>query len=226
MSGITNFPTAVDDDASLLSVTDGVSSLTASHHNNLKEAVKAVEAKIGIFNSGAPTSLDYRIGNATNSHSHNGATGQGQKIVPSAIPAPSGAVGGATSLLGHLMDSTIHTSARHVVRWGYQGSIPSGASLGSPFSFGLTARIESIQGQLRRAPSGATLGLDVNIGATSLWQASQGLRPIFAPGTIGYLGASPNLMTYPSGARIVIDADKVGTNDPGQDLSLVFVFRE
>jgi hypothetical protein len=79
---------------------------------------------------------------------------------------------------------------------------------------------------MRRAPSGATAAFDINFGATSLWVASQGLRPIFPAGTGTYSSASPNLITYPSGALIAIDADKVGTNEPGSDISIIFVFRE
>jgi hypothetical protein len=229
MSGITSFPTALDDDSSLLDVTDASSQVLASHHNNLKEAVKAIEKKIGIFGTGAPTSLDFRLSDPTLGHRHDGASGAGGILQPSAIPAPSGAAGGATSLFGHLMDQTLHSASavrRHVVPWDYQGSLASGPSIGAPFSFGLTAQIESVQGQMRRSPSGATTALTVRFGATALWGASVGLRPIFAPGTNGYAGASPNLGTYPSGARIQVDVDTVGSNDPGQDLRLTFVFKE
>jgi hypothetical protein len=76
MSGAANFPTGLDDDASLLNVTDGVTTLQASHHNNMKEAIKAIQQKLGIFSTVAPTSIDYRLGNATDGHHHNGASGQ------------------------------------------------------------------------------------------------------------------------------------------------------
>lgn len=206
MSGNSNFPTAIDDDTSLLNVTDGVSSLAASHHNNLKEAVKALEAKVGIYNSGTPTALDYRLGHPTGSHKHDGASGQGAPISPSA-------------LVGFV-------APRYVVPWYYQGSIPSGASLGAPVSFGKTAQLESVQVRLRLAPSGATAAFDINFGPTSLWAASQGARPILPAGSAVYMNASPNYVTYPSGTPIVIDADKVGTNEPGTDLSIVFVFKD
>ena len=45
MSGQSNFPTALDSDSSLFDVADGVNSLLAAHHNNLKEAIKAMQAK-------------------------------------------------------------------------------------------------------------------------------------------------------------------------------------
>lgn len=229
MSGITNFPTALDDDSSLLNVTDGVSQVLATHHNNLKEAIKAVEQKIGVYGSNAPTSIDYRLGHPTTGHQHNGASGQGPRLNPSIMPAPSGAVGSPSTLHDHLLDSTVHSASavrRHVVPWDWQGSLPSGPSLGAPFSFGLTAQVESVHAQMRRSPSGATTALTVRIGPTALWGASVGLRPIFAPGTNGYVGASPNLQTYASGARVQVDVDTVGSSDPGQDLRLVFVFRE
>lgn len=199
MAGNTNFPTGLDDDASLFDVTDGSTALLDEHHNNLKEAIKAIEAKIGIRGTQEPTAMDFRLGDPTSSHNHDGATGSGRPITP---------------------------SMSHMVGWQYQGSIPSGASLGAPFSFGRTVQIVSVQANVRRAPSGATLALTVRVGPTSLWGASPGLGPIMQAGTNGYQGASPNLQTYPSGARFVVDADKVGTNDPGQDLSLMFVFRE
>jgi hypothetical protein len=206
MGGNTNFPTGLDDNVSLIDVTDGVDTINAAHHNNLKEAVKAVQAKVGIFNSGAPTSLDYRLGNPTGSHVHNGASGQGALIPASAI---SGAI-----------------ETRTIVPWYYQGSVPSGASLGAPLVIGRTLQLLSVQSQMRRAPSGATAAFDINFGPTSVWAASQGLRPIFPAGTGTYSHASPNLVTYPSGTLIAIDADKVGTNEPGSDVSIIFIFRD
>lgn len=206
MSGNTNFPTAVDDDTSLFDVTDASSTLIAAHHNNLKEAIKKMQAKIGIFNSAAPTSLDYRLGNPTGGHTHDGASGSGGPLSASAL------VSGISFI--------------HVIPWYYQGSIPSGASLGAPIALPQTRQLLSVNAQLRRAPSGATATFDINFGATSLWAASQGLRPNFNPGSnIATLGA-PNLITYPSGAFVVVDADKVGTNEPGSDISIVFTFRD
>ena len=207
MSGNTNFPTAVDDDASLIDVVDGVSSISAAHHNNMKEAIKKMQAKIGIFNSGTPTSLDYRIGHPTGGHNHDGASGNGAPLSASAI-------------LGAI------PANEHPVAWIYPGSVPSGASLGAPLSFAKTMRIAGIHAQLRRAPSGATAAFDINVGPTSLWVASQGLRPIFAPGVKTFFGGSVNYQTYPSGALLVVDADVVGTNEPGSDLSITFIFRD
>lgn len=212
MSGNTNFPTALDDDTSLLNVTDGVTSIVASHHNNTKEAVKAIEAKIGIYNSGAPTSLDYRLGNPTGSHTHDGASGQGAPISASAI-----------SGIASMIPSTI---PRMPVTWFYQGSVPSGASLGAPMAFGRTMQIERVSVEMRRAPSGATAAFDVNFGPTSLWTASPLLRPIFPAGTARYGHASPNLVTYPSGTLITVDADVVGINEPGSDVAITFIFRD
>lgn len=207
MAGNTNFPTAVDDDTSLYDVTDTVTSIVAAHHNNIKEAVKKMQAKMGIYNTAAPTSLDYRLGHPTSSHAHNGASGQGRLIDASTILS---AVG----------------PARHVVNWYYQGSIPSGASLGAPFQMGRTMQLENISANVRRAPSGATLGLDVNFGPTSIYAASVGFKPIFPAGTLAYGNASPNLVTYASGVLIIVDADAVGTSEPGTDLSITFVFKD
>lgn len=85
MAGITNFPTALDDNSSLIDVSDGVSSLQAAHHNNLKEAIKAIQSKVGINLTSDPASLDYRLGNATAGHRHDGASGQGAQIAATSI---------------------------------------------------------------------------------------------------------------------------------------------
>jgi len=222
MGGVTNFPSVLDDDTSLFDAVDNTTALIASHHNNLKEAVKAVEAKVGIIHTTVPTSLDFRLGSATAGHGHNAASGQGPKINPTAIMVPSGGYPDGLSLYEHMM-----ARPRYIYRWDYQGSAPSGASLGAPFALPRTVQVESIMVTMRRAPSGATAAFDVNVGATSLWQASNGLRPVFPAGTIGPYGhASPNLVTIPSGALVVIDADKVGTNEPSSDISFTFVFKD
>lgn len=199
MSGQTNFPTALDDDVSLYDVVDGVTTVTAAQHNNLKEAIKAVEAKVGILATAAPTSLDYRLGNPTDSHRHNGASGQGQLIVPStaiffSMPIP--------------------------------GSIASGPNRGMPFAFGRTLILESYNGMARIAPSGATTAIDIKFGPTSLMAASVGLKPALAPGATYFDQPSPNFITYPSGAAVIADFGPVGSNDPGQFLTITFVFRE
>lgn len=80
MSGVTNFPGALDDDSSMYDVTDNVTQIIAVHHNNLKEAVKAVEAKMGIDVSPAATSLDYLLRNPSAGHRHSGASGQGRRV--------------------------------------------------------------------------------------------------------------------------------------------------
>lgn len=50
-----NFPGSLDDNTSLYAVTDNVTDVMAVHHNNLKDAVIAVETKLG---TGADTSTD------------------------------------------------------------------------------------------------------------------------------------------------------------------------
>lgn len=204
MSGNTNFPTALDDNTSLGDLTDGVSAIQASDHNNLKEAVKAIEAKIGIYSSGAPTSLDYRLGNPTGGHDHGGASGMGGPI--------------SASALGGL---------RQLVQMFKPGSLAVGSNLAAPVILGRTLQLESVQGALRRGPSGATTAVIVRFGPSAIYGASPLYRPIFPPGATAYRSSqTPNVITYPSGAIITMDSDAVGSSDPGQDLSLTFVFRE
>jgi hypothetical protein len=290
MAGQANFPTTLDDNTSLYDVTDNTTAIAAAHHNNMKEAIKAIEAKIGINLSTSDTAIENRIGSPTAGHVHDGILTQGVKINPTAIAIPSGGLPNGQSLYEHLMSQSLHTATgvagtgiasmvgnnlifvptqaaivatgmasayspvgifvpaivatgiasaysgngifvptqvpRHVVPWYYQGSLGNGASLGAPMAIGRTMQLESVAVRMRRAPSGATTALDVNIGPTSLWQATQDARPIFAPGALSYGHASPNLVTYPSGALIAVDVDAVGSNDPGQDVSILFVFKE
>lgn len=208
MGGVANYPTALDDDSSLLDVVDGVTPLVASHHNNTKEAVKRIEAKLGIYNTSAPTSLDYRLGHPTGGHIHNGASGQGAPIDVSQLDL--------SEVSGVLYLAQLFRPASAVV-----GSLTS-----APLILGRTLQIMSVQGGLRRGPSGATTAFDININGTSIWYASQGFRPIFPPGATAYRSsATPNTQTYPSGAVITLDIDAVGSNDPGQDLSINFVFK-
>jgi hypothetical protein len=199
MSGQSNYPTSLDDDVSLYDVTDGVTSVAAAHHNNLKEAVKAVETRLGIRGTGVPTSIDYRLGNPTGGHIHNGASGQGPLIVPS------------TAIFMQMQ---------------LPGSIPSGNNRAMPISMGRTLILESYTSVVRVPPSGATTGFDVKFGPTLVMGASVGLAPAFPPGATYFSQPSPNLITYPSGAVITADFSKVGSNNPGQDLTINFVFRE
>jgi len=203
MGGLTNFPTGLDDDSSLYDVTDTVSTPMAAHHNNIKEAVKAIEAKLGIRSSAVPTSLDYRIGNPTGAHTHDGASGNGPRVIG---------------------------SANYIVNTQQVGSLgPSGLNKAFPLVIGKTMRLDSVQGALRVGPSGASAAwVDINFGPTSLWQASQGDRMTFAVMATVWRQATPALLiTYPSGAVITIDVDAIGgPNSSGQDLSVTFVFRD
>lgn len=211
MSGVSNFPTALDDDSSLHDVTDNVTAVVAAHHNNTKEAVKRIEAKVGVFNTSAPTSLDYRLGHPTSGHSHNAASGQGPAL-------------GASAFLG--LASYVQEQIRTIVVLQKQASMIATTNYFPPQIYGKTMRLESVQGALRKGPSGATTVFDVNFGATSIYQASQGFRPMFAPPATTFLGsATPNLITYPSGAVITVDVDVVGSNDPGQEATITLVFR-
>jgi len=249
MSGISNFPTAIDDNSSLYDVADGVNNVLAAHHNNPKEAIKAIEAKLGINQTTDANSIDFRLGSATGSHRHDGASGQGLVLNPTTLLVPSGGFPSGLSLYEHMMDGNLHnataiagtgiasalglnvifvptTIPRHVMRMEYRGSAVVGSNVAPPLIMGRTMQIEAVGGALRRGPSGATTAFDILIGPTSIFQASPGLQPIFAPGATAYRSASPNLITYPSGAVITVDVDAVGSSDPGQDLGISFVFRE
>lgn len=231
MAGNTNFPTSLDDNTSLIDVTNGVTSLEAAHHNNLKEAIKALETKVGVDFTLVPTTLDYRLGHPTNGHRHDGASGQGPQINPSTVPAPSGAYpSGALNLHDHLMSFHPTIVPSVINRWTEQiqlhGSALVGSNLAAPVVMGRTAIIENVSAALRRGASGATAAFIARVGPTNIHGASVGLGIRFAPGATRYGQPSPNLGTYPSGAIITLDAEAVGSNDPGQDLSVIFVFRE
>lgn len=210
MSGLSNFPTALDDDTSLYDVVDNTTPVIAGHHNNLKEAIKAVEDKIGISNTSVPTSMDFRLGDATEGHFHNGASGQGARI-------------NAT----YLDWGPVDPGHRYIIPIFKSASMVAGSNVTAPVVLGRTMQLESVSGALRRGPSGATTAFDILVGPTSIYEASQGYRPVFAPGATVYLSAAtPNLITYPSGGVITLDVDVVGSNDPGQDLMLSLIFRD
>jgi hypothetical protein len=59
----TNFPAALDALRASQGLTDGVSIYTAAPHNNLMDAVDALQAKVGVANSAVPASLDYQVAN-------------------------------------------------------------------------------------------------------------------------------------------------------------------
>ena len=205
----TNYPTALDDNSSLYQVVDGVTPVIAGHHNNSKDALLAIEAKLGVYNSAVPTSIDYRVGHPTSGHSHNGASGQGARI-------------SASDLIGA-------QPQRHILSVGdnYQwGAIAS--QIFAPLYVPLTVQLESVEAAVMRGPSGGTTILDVHVGATSIWHASQGHRLVMGP-TAGRMIAThgtPNTVTVASGALIGVDLDQVGTNSAFDRISITFVFRE
>jgi len=272
MSGQANYPTALDDDASLYDVTNNVTAIDAAHHNNIKEAVKAIERRIGVIGSASPTALDYQLSN----HTHDGASGSGQRVNPTTILIPSGGFPSGGQLYDHLMNATLHNPSallatgiatmlapalvrvpsqailratglasvvsqsdatilisvpsqigRFLANMILLGSIPSGLNRGIPISFGLTMRVENIRANLKMGPTAATIVANVRFGPTSLWQASLGNRPMFAPvGATNYGHASPNLVTYPSGAIIQLDIDEAVDPELASDLSINLVFRD
>jgi len=214
MSGNTNFPTSLDDNTSLQEVTDGVSGLLASHHNNLKEAAKAIEAKVGIYNTAVATSLDYRLGHPSSGHIHNGASGQGPRLSASSIDGIASITSGA---------------GRHVIEVGdnYSWALVASAIF-HPIILPRTMWLEAIEIAAFRGPSGGTTVFDVNIGATSLWYASQGLRPRLGPtaGAVYFTHGSVNYVTGVSGALVTVDLDVVGSSQAVDRPTLMLVFRE
>jgi len=58
---VIKFPQELDSDEELHQVEDEVDDILAAHHNALKEAIKALEVKVGIDLSAVETSLDYII---------------------------------------------------------------------------------------------------------------------------------------------------------------------
>jgi hypothetical protein len=57
----TNFPTSLDALRANQGITDGTTIVTVAPHNNLMDAVDALEAKVGVNSSAVTTSLDYKI---------------------------------------------------------------------------------------------------------------------------------------------------------------------
>lgn len=222
MAGNTNFPTSLDDDTSLHDVEDGTSTLLASHHNNLKEAVKALEAKLGIYNTSAPTALDYRLGNPTGGHRHDGASGMGPKINPTTIPLPSGAY----PVNGLTLHDRLMAHPETVTSVEFLGAYGVGTNLLPPLMFPKTYQILDIALVAARGPSGGTWASDIIIGATSAYYASPGLRPILPPLATIYHHASPNVRTIPSGVVVKFNIDSVGADFDGTDLRMTFLLRE
>lgn len=58
-----NYPTSLDSNTTLYLTTNGTDYPQDVHHNALKNAVLALEAKVGITNSAVSTSLDYAVNN-------------------------------------------------------------------------------------------------------------------------------------------------------------------
>lgn len=222
MSGQANFPTALDDDVSLYDVADGSSDVIAAHHNNLKEAVKALENKVGIHLTSSPTALDYRLGNATGGHRHDGASGSGVQIAPSAIAIPPNGFPSG----GSLQDRLLSYSGQMVVLE-RTGSLASGGIVGQIY-LPRSVQIDEIRGALRIPASGATTGVDIRIGATSLWYGATVRKLQFNPGatlsnaSIGGL----SMLTAPSGGVLYAQVRHVGSNTPGQDVTITFLFRD
>lgn len=61
-----NFPGSLDSNATLYLVVDNVDYVLATHHNAVKDACLALEAKVGADASAVPTSLDYIVNHLAN----------------------------------------------------------------------------------------------------------------------------------------------------------------
>lgn len=75
-SAAVNFPSALDDDTTLFNVANGQVYI-AQMHNNPKDAILALEAKVGADGSSVVTSLDYLVKNVASvdpGHSHSGTS--------------------------------------------------------------------------------------------------------------------------------------------------------
>jgi hypothetical protein len=75
-SAATNFPAALDDNTTLFELQTG-DVYIASHHNNPKDAILALEAKVGVDGSAITTSLDYLVkntGSVDPGHRHTGTS--------------------------------------------------------------------------------------------------------------------------------------------------------
>jgi hypothetical protein len=88
----TNFPTSLDALRTNQGLTDGVSIIQAAPHNNLMDAVDALEAQVGADSSAVLTTLDYRVSHkgaylsgATVFNTHLTAAGTWQDLDLSAI---------------------------------------------------------------------------------------------------------------------------------------------
>lgn len=71
-----NFPTSLDNDTSLYLVEQLVTVVRDEHHNVLKNAIIALETKLGIDSSAVVTTIDYLLKNASSNnpgHTHDGA---------------------------------------------------------------------------------------------------------------------------------------------------------
>lgn len=205
MTGQANYPTALDDNTSLHDVIDSTTPIVAAHHNNTKEAVKALEARVGIYSTGDASSIDYRLGSATDSHVHNGASGQGQPVqIPSAANRHSVV----------LLDNTVRTAIA--------------SQMIGPYIAPRTMWLEAIEMAVIRGPSGGTSILDVNIGATSVWYSAASGRLMMAPVAGRAIATSGPLdqVTVASGTLVTVDLDQVGTNVGYDRAGIVFVFRE
>ena len=76
----TNFPTGLDGLRAAQGLTDGTSVVTVAPHNNMMDAIDALEAKVGVTDSAVTSSLDYKV-------SHKGAFASGVTVFNAYVAA-------------------------------------------------------------------------------------------------------------------------------------------
>lgn len=181
MAGNTNFPTALDDNTSLVEVSDGVTSLQAAHHNNLKEAIRAIEAKVGISLTDVPTSLDYRLGNATAGHRHDGASGQGPQINATAVVGLASYIAGSTAVSAP-PDWFSPTSSRLIMGASYLSMEGRHATFRPRISIATSdAEIRAATiGYFRMYPTGMKMAVVVNENDGGMYMSRDGATRVMA----------------------------------------------
>lgn len=175
MSGSTNYPTGLDDDTSLLDVTDGVTPLIAVHHNNTKEAVKALEVRVGIIDTSDPDALDFRLGNPTSGHSHDGTPGQGvlidlstaKKALPWITVAPDGWAGGTPDYQCDGVNDEVEIQAALDASAAFTDDVPV---LLLPGEFNIGASPITLQGRQTLEGVGYTNGLALESNGPSVFR--------------------------------------------------------
>lgn len=95
-----NFPTSLDDNTSIITVTDNVDDVLAIHQNLKRDAIVAVETKLG-YGADTPTVGEFLVGNTT------AGTSQWRTIASSDVPNLTGKTYNALTLTAAAVGFTI-----------------------------------------------------------------------------------------------------------------------